>query len=72
MWAASWARVEKLSLGEVARGRRGGETHLARSGGAVVDLDSWRELQRLEALTYVPASAKSRQRGAGAGHIDND
>jgi hypothetical protein len=32
----------------------------------------WRELAKLAARTYVPATATSRRTGAGAGVIDND
>ena len=41
-------------------------------GGASVEEAPWARLRRYEALTYVPASAKSRLSGAGAGEIDND
>jgi Protein of unknown function (DUF3726) len=41
-------------------------------GGTTVDETSWAKLQSYEAMTYVPASAKSRLSGAGAGAIDND
>lgn len=37
-----------------------------------VDEALWRELGRLAARTYVPASATSRLMGAGAGLTDND
>lgn len=36
------------------------------------DIETWRELARLASRTYVPASATSRNSGAGAGMIDND
>jgi hypothetical protein len=41
-------------------------------GGASVEEAFWAKLQGYEAMTYVPASAKSRASGAGAGEIDND
>jgi hypothetical protein len=41
-------------------------------GGASVEEAPWAKLQGYEAMTYVPASAKSRASGAGAGEIDND
>ena len=53
-------------------GSRGSIAPLEAGGGARVDEASWAKLQAFEALTYVPASAKSRASGAGAGEIDND
>ncbi|MFI5013866.1 MAG: DUF3726 domain-containing protein [Hyphomicrobiales bacterium] len=44
----------------------------ARQGGAEVDAASWAKLRGFEALTYVPASVKSRLSGAGAALDDND
>jgi hypothetical protein len=41
-------------------------------GGTRVEDTPWAKLQAYEALTYVPASVKSRLSGAGAGEIDND
>ena len=40
--------------------------------GAKIDEVLWAKLQAYETLTFVPASAKSRASGAGAGEIDND
>jgi hypothetical protein len=40
--------------------------------GVAVSEAIWTELQRLAAQTLVPESAESKQRGAGAGMIDND
>jgi hypothetical protein len=40
--------------------------------GVAVNEVIWTELQRLAAQTLVPESAESKQRGAGAGMIDND
>lgn len=40
--------------------------------GVVVSEAIWTKLQRLAANTLVPESATSKQRGAGAGMIDND
>ena len=37
-----------------------------------VELAVWQACERLAHLTYVPASAASRQSGAGAGLVDND
>lgn len=34
--------------------------------------DDWRRILQLAARTYVPASAQSRERGAGSGLLDND
>jgi hypothetical protein len=44
----------------------------ASSAGAEIDPEAWARLARLAHRTYVPASAVSRERGAGAGAIDND
>jgi len=43
-----------------------------RQPGVAIDMVVWRKLQAFEALTYVPASRRSRLLGAGAGAIDND
>jgi Protein of unknown function (DUF3726) len=43
-----------------------------RQGGVAIDMVVWPKLQAFEALTYVPASRRSRLLGAGAGRIDND
>ena len=40
--------------------------------GVVVSEAIWTKLQSLAANTLVPESATSKQRGAGAGMIDND
>ena len=40
--------------------------------GVAVNEAIWTELKRLAAQTLVPESAESKQRGAGAGLIDND
>lgn len=44
----------------------------SRSSPLEVPDDLWRELQRLGARSYVPASAASRLKGAGAGLRDED
>ena len=36
------------------------------------DLSVWEALETLAKLTYVPATETSRQKGAGAGLVDND
>ena len=41
------------------------------AGSAKIATSDWREMQRLAAKTFVPATAQSRQ-GAGAGEVDND
>jgi hypothetical protein len=43
-----------------------------RPGERMVDDAAWARLSVLEARTYVPASTRSRESGAGAGLIDND
>ena len=68
--AASEAEEVSLSAGD-------GDAFESRSpafegAGAKVEQALWAKLQCYEALTYVPASAKSRASGAGAGEIDND
>tara|TARA_B100000378_G_scaffold70460_1_gene53544 strand:- start:194 stop:394 length:201 start_codon:yes stop_codon:yes gene_type:complete len=40
--------------------------------GVAVNEAIWTELKRLAAQTLVPESVESKQRGAGAGLIDND
>ena len=40
--------------------------------GVAVSEAIWAKLQRLAAHTLVPESTESKQRGAGAGMIDND
>lgn len=55
----------------------GGEAHFSnplREGFEPVGVDAafWEKLQKLAALTYVPASEHSRLAGAGAGLSDND
>ena len=63
------ARVVKVSLleqGEV------GSLALGRSGSVEIDLQLWKKLQSLAARTYVAASEKSRNLGAGAGLKDSD
>jgi len=40
--------------------------------GVAVSEAIWTKLQRLAAYTLVPESTESKQRGAGAGMIDND
>ena len=40
--------------------------------GVAVSEAIWTKLQRLAAHTLVPESPESKQRGAGAGMIDND
>lgn len=42
------------------------------STGAEASPDAWSRLARLALRTYVPPSSVSRERGAGAGAIDND
>jgi hypothetical protein len=42
------------------------------AGGVVVAAEPWARLQRLEALTYVPASSQSRRRGAGPAGGEDD
>jgi len=41
-------------------------------GGRCIEGAVWRLLMHLEKRTYVPASVRSRERGAGAGSSDND
>lgn len=64
--------AEEVSFSPFADDRAGVWMRPAPAGGANVDDASWARLQEFEALTYVPASAKSRASGAGAGEIDND
>jgi len=45
---------------------------LAIQRGVVVNETIWTKLQSLAANTLVPESVTSKQRGAGAGMIDND
>jgi Protein of unknown function (DUF3726) len=49
-----------------------GVAHTARPGGRAVDPVLWQRLGVFEAKTYVPASTRSRETGAGAGTSDND
>lgn len=56
----------------VDTGGRVDATHHPRIGGVETRLSVWRALDDLGKRTYVPASAQSRARGAGAGRTDND
>lgn len=47
-------------------------THYPRIAGVDVQTPVWHALDDLGKRTYVPASAESRTRGAGAGRTDND
>lgn len=47
-------------------------THQPRIAGVTIARSVWRALDDLGRRTYVPASAESRARGAGAGRTDND
>jgi Protein of unknown function (DUF3726) len=49
-----------------------GAAHASRPGGRAADQVLWQRLQVFEAKTYVPASTRSRETGAGAGTSDND
>jgi hypothetical protein len=70
--AANKAGEVSLSSFDGADGSKGLRRTLEAGGGARIDEACWAKLQAFEALTYVPASAKSRASGAGAGEIDND
>ncbi|MBV9433714.1 MAG: DUF3726 domain-containing protein [Hyphomicrobiales bacterium] len=70
--ALAASQAEEVSLSSFEGGWTGAWTHEGSAGGAVIEDASWARLQEYEALTYVPASAKSRSSGAGAGAIDND
>jgi len=66
------SEAEKASLSPIAGDAFEGHLLVVHDGGVRVDDASWAKLHGYEALTYVPASAKSRVSGAGAGAIDND
>ena len=70
--AANKAGEVSLSSFDGGDGSKGLRRTLEAGGGARIDEACWAKLQAFEALTYVPASAKSRASGAGAGEIDND
>ena len=70
--ALAVSQVEAVSLSPSGDDRAGAWTLPAPACAANVDDASWARVQEFEALTYVPASAKSRASGAGAGEIDND
>ena len=61
-----------MSLSPFDDDRPEGSLRALQAGVARIYGASWAKLQGFEALTYVPASAKSRASGAGAGEIDND
>jgi hypothetical protein len=65
-------KAEEMSLSLFEYDQPEGSLRALQAGGARIDEASWAKLQGFEALTYVPASAKSRASGAGAGEIDND
>ncbi len=62
----SWEQLTPAGIAKAATRR------LARVDRSAVDDAAWHDLIRLGARTYVPASALSRARGAGAGLTDND
>jgi hypothetical protein len=70
--ALAAGKADEVGLSSFDDDRFEGSIHPVEAGGARVDESSWARLQSFEALTYVPASAKSRAGGAGAGEIDND
>ncbi len=70
--ALAASKADKVRLSPIADDRVEGSLRPVEAEGARVDDTSWAKLQGFEALTYVPASAKSRASGAGAGEIDND
>jgi hypothetical protein len=49
-----------------------GIAYFPQSAGAEADAELWQRLSHYAARTYVPENAQSRERGAGAGAIDND
>lgn len=65
-------RAQEMGLSPFDDDRPEGSLRPLQAGEARIDEASWVKLQGFEALTYVPASAKSRASGAGAGEIDND
>jgi hypothetical protein len=64
---ASRVEIAPACAAALARPRR-----RAGHAGYLVPDEPWRALQALEHRTYVPASARSRLSGAGAGLLDND
>jgi len=56
----------------LTRAEGGAPSELAATSGVAIDEAVWARAKALAALSYVPASAESRERGAGAGRIDND
>lgn len=56
----------------VHRNRQVRPTHHPRTAGVAIQAPVWLALDELGKRTYVPASAESRARGAGAGRTDND
>lgn len=66
--------AEQISCALVTPGRMSTERFvtLPRCTRSAIASSDWHTLERLGARTYVPASARSRAKGAGAGSIDND
>jgi len=67
-------RIELSEKIDCVRSRDSVVTNVAQASltGAEVEPEAWARLARLAHRTYVPASSVSRERGAGAGAIDND
>ena len=68
------ARVPIVQLAPVQPGAGDARPPVAfeRTTRSSIGLATWRALEALGAHTYVPASAQSRSKGAGAGLTDND
>jgi len=64
-------RADEAELSVDTR-RQFNPTHYPRIAGVDVQIPIWHALNDLGKRTYVPASAESRARGAGAGRADND
>ncbi|MFI4996651.1 MAG: DUF3726 domain-containing protein [Hyphomicrobiales bacterium] len=66
------ARADEVALRPARIARKGEAPQRGLPAGVVVAAGRWAELQGYEARTYVPASTKSRLRGAGPASSDND
>jgi hypothetical protein len=64
-------RAEEVAISAISVSP-GTPTHVARAAGVSTPLRVWRALDAFARRTYVPASAASRERGAGAGRTDDD